>query len=88
MVKSDAGSADMPADIKKMSFEDALAELEEIVSSLEGGQVNLKDSIDKYKRGSMLKRRCDQMLGEARTQVQKIVVDEGGEVKAEPADLD
>ncbi len=88
MAKSDGAEAGLPADIKKMSFEDALSELEEIVSSLEGGQVNLKDSIDKYKRGSMLKRHCDQMLGEARSQVQKIVADEGGEVKAEAADLD
>ena len=48
--------ASQPADIAAMSFEDALAELEQIVRRLEGGQVRLDDAIECYERGAQLKR--------------------------------
>ena len=41
----------IPADIAAMSFEDALAELEEIVRRLEGGQVKLDDAIQSLRTG-------------------------------------
>ena len=43
-----------------MSFEDALAELEQIVRRLEGGQVKLDEAILSYERGAQLKRHCEQ----------------------------
>ena len=43
-----------------MSFEDALAELEQIVRRLEAGQVKLDDAILSYERGAQLKRHCEQ----------------------------
>ena len=55
----------IPADIRKLSFEDALAEMEDIVHSLESGQVKLDQAIDAYTRGAHLKKHCQVKLKEA-----------------------
>ncbi len=44
---------------KNLSFEEALKELEEIVNSLERGDVSLEDAIEAYERGSILKNQCE-----------------------------
>jgi len=62
--------------VETLSFEDALAELEEIVSRLEGGQGSLNDAIEAYERGSILKRHCQAKLEEARLRVERIRVPE------------
>ena len=80
--------ASQPADIAAMSFEDALAELEQIVRRLEGGQVRLDDAIECYERGAQLKRHCEQKLSEAQQRVDRIVVGPDGAVSAAPAKLD
>ena len=48
---ADKKTAKIPDDIAAMSFEQALAALEDVVSKLEGGQVGLEESIDIYSRG-------------------------------------
>jgi exodeoxyribonuclease VII small subunit len=78
----------LPADIAKMNFEDALAELEQIVRRLEGGSGKLDEAIASYERGAQLKRHCEAKLREAQARVDKIVVAADGTIKAEPADLD
>jgi len=80
--------ADVPADITAMSFEDALAELEQIVRRLEGGQVKLDDAILSYERGAQLKRHCEKKLNEAQQRVDRIVVGPDGAIGAAPAKLD
>ena len=75
-------------DIAAMSFEDALAELEQIVRRLEGGQVKLDEAISCYERGDRLKRHCETKLNEAQQRVEKIVIGPDGAVSAEPAKLD
>ena len=78
----------LPEDIGAMSFEDALAELEQIVRRLEGGQVRLDDAIQSYERGALLKRHCELKLNEAQQRVDRIVIGGDGSVSAEPARLD
>jgi exodeoxyribonuclease VII small subunit len=78
----------IPTDIAAMSFEDALAELEQIVRRLEGGQVKLDDAIHSYERGAQLKQHCEQKLNEAQQRVDRIVVGADGAVSAQPAKLD
>jgi len=56
----------------KMSFEDALRELEQIVEQLERGEVSLDDAVSAYERGAQLKQQCQQRLDEARLKVEKI----------------
>ncbi|MEX2450417.1 MAG: exodeoxyribonuclease VII small subunit [Rhodospirillales bacterium] len=76
----------VPADIAKMSFEDALDALEEIVRSLEEGEIKLEDAINAYERGAHLKRHCETKLQEAKTRVDKVVLSPDGSVSVEPGD--
>ena len=59
--------------IAEMSFEEALAELEGVVRSLEDGKVPLERSIDLYERGEALRNHCDERLKTAEMRVEKIV---------------
>ncbi len=71
----DAGEAEkFPDDIRAMSFEQALAELETIVARLEGGDVDLEESIETYTRGTLLKRHCESKLRAAQEKIDRIVV--------------
>ncbi|HSV03443.1 MAG TPA: exodeoxyribonuclease VII small subunit [Phenylobacterium sp.] len=76
-----------PAEIASLSFEQALAELEQIVARLESGQAPLEDSIQLYERGAALKSHCEQRLEAARLRVEKIVVGAGGAPGVEPAEF-
>jgi len=76
------------ADVAKLSFEEALAELEVIVRQLEDGTGKLDEAINAYERGAILKRHCEAKLQEAQTRVEKIVLDADGTAKATPADID
>ena len=58
--------------VKNLSFEDALKELEEIVNSLEKGDISLEEAIKAYERGSELKNDCEKRLKEAKMKVEKI----------------
>lgn len=75
-------------DIKKMSFEEALAELETIVERLEGGQAKLDDAIGAYERGAALKQHCETKLREAQDKVEKIRLGADGSVSAEPTEIE
>ena len=75
-----------PPDISALTFEQALAELETIVSELESGQAPLEGSIGIYERGAALKALCEKRLEEARLRVEKIVM-QGGQASAEPAEF-
>ncbi len=55
--------------IADMKFETALAELENIVSSMEGGKLELEDSIAAYKRGMALMQHCQGQLNTAEAQI-------------------
>ena len=74
------------ADIATMSFEDALAQLEQIVHKLEAGDVPLEDSIRIYERGAALKAHCAGKLKDAEAKVEMIRVQEGRAVGTAPAE--
>ncbi len=76
------------AAIAKLSFEEALAELEEIVGTLEDGDSDLDKAISAYERGTRLKKHCEAKLKEAKARIDKISVDPEGSPTAEPADID
>ena len=78
----------IPSDIAKLSFEDALEQLEDIVRQLEAGAGELDASIQAYERGAHLKRHCESKLKEAQQRVEKVVLGADGEASLEPADLD
>ena len=62
---------DGPAD--ELSFGAALAELEQIVKALEGGQLELEDSLARYERGVALLRACKSKLSDAEQRVTMLV---------------
>lgn len=77
------------ADIDKLSFEDALAQLEKIVAQLESGNVELEKSIELYERGNRLKAHCETRLKAAEARVEKITLSAGGEpTGTEPLDVE
>jgi exodeoxyribonuclease VII small subunit len=61
-------------DVGSLSFEKAVAELEQIVARLEKGDVPLEDSIAMYERGVALKARCETLLKAAEARVEKITL--------------
>lgn len=76
------------ADIKTMSFEQALKELETIVDRLEKGDVELEASIVIYERGEALRAHCDGLLRKAEARVEKISLSQNGEpAGSEPLDV-
>jgi exodeoxyribonuclease VII small subunit len=77
-----------PAEIAVMSFEDALAELEQIVRRLEAGQVKLDEAILAYERGALLKQHCERKLNEAQQRVERIAIGPDGVLSTEPAKFD
>ena len=73
--------------VAEMSFEEAMVELERVVSQLESGQAPLDQSIALYERGEALRAHCDARLKDAELRVSKIIQGADGQAKgAEPFD--
>lgn len=64
--------------IEKMSFEEALAQLEEIVRKIDTGQEDLASAINSYERGVLLKKHCEEMLRSAKLKIEKITENSDG----------
>ena len=73
-------------DVKTMTFEAALTELEGIVARLEGGKAPLAESIVIYERGEALKSHCESLLKAAEARIEKIALRNGKPVGTEPLD--
>lgn len=65
-------------DLSEMSFEEAMASLEQIVARLESGNASLEQSIDLYTRGNQLKAHCEAKLKDAQAKIEKITLDDSG----------
>jgi exodeoxyribonuclease VII small subunit len=73
--------------VSEMTFEEAMAELEQVVGKLERGDVALDDSIKLYERGAELKKRCEAKLKDAEEKVAAITLDaEGNPTGLKPAE--
>ena len=73
--------------IKQMTFEEALAELEKIVTKLESGKESLENAINDYEYGNALREYCEKRLHEAKLKIDKIVKKEDGSIALEPEKL-
>lgn len=67
-------------DLKDISFEKALTELQDIVRKIETGQESLEATIKHYERGNALRAFCEAKLKEARLIVEKIIQNPDGSV--------
>jgi exodeoxyribonuclease VII small subunit len=66
--------------LDKMTFEEAMNELENLVESLDKGDVSLDQAISAYDRGSQLKDHCQKKLNEAKMKVEIIQSSDNPEV--------
>jgi exodeoxyribonuclease VII small subunit len=74
-------------DVKTLSFEAALSQLEEIVGKLESGRAPLAESIAIYERGEALKAHCETLLRAAEARIEKITLSRDGRATGtEPLD--
>jgi exodeoxyribonuclease VII small subunit len=65
-------------DIREMSYERAIQELESIVERLERGAVELEESIAIFERGMALREHCDRLLKQAEARVEKLTIGSNG----------
>ena len=72
----------MSKQAKSQTFESALAELENIVATMEAGQLPLEQLLSAYKRGVELLQFCQQALQDAQQEVRIL---EAGSLKSFPA---
>ncbi len=71
----------MADDLSGLSYEAALAELDEIITRLERGDVELEAAISAYERGAALTRHCAQLLDRTEQKITQLVVGPAGEVE-------
>ena len=72
--------------LSKLSFEEALVQLESIVRELEGGKIKLDDAVEAYEKATALKKFCEEKLKAAQLKIEKINVSPEGVVSTEPLD--
>jgi exodeoxyribonuclease VII small subunit len=73
----------MPKKKTTPTFEESLAELEQLVNRLERGEISLEESLAAFERGVNLTRTCQKALQEAEQKVQ-ILIDKNGSQVLEP----
>lgn len=67
-------------EFKDLSFEEALAQLENIVRELESGRIKLDDAVTAYEKAVFLKQLCENKLQSAQLKIEKIELSPQGEV--------
>ena len=70
---------------KSPTFEESVAQLEQIVAAIESGQIGLEDSLAKYEQGMALVKRCRGILDSAERRIEQLTEAKEG-VKAETLD--
>jgi len=73
--------------VAEMSFEAALAELEQVVARLESGNVALEESITLYARGADLRAHCEERLKAAEARVAEIAQGPDGALRSRPVEI-
>ena len=72
---------------KDLTFEEALAQLESMVTAIEQGKIGLQESIAQYEQGVKLIARCRSILADAEARIQQLQLAEDGRLTAAPADV-
>ena len=78
-----------PPSVEKLSFEDAMGELEQLVEQIESGEIGLEEALKRYERGIALIKRCRTVLDSAEQRIAELTTDAEGQLQAdEDADVD
>lgn len=73
------------AKAKTVNFENAVAELEQLVKGMESGELSLEASLQAFEKGMQLSRDCQQALADAEQKV-KILTEKNGELLSQDLD--
>ncbi len=73
--------------MSKENFEESMKKLENIVTELENGNLNLDESVKKFEEGMKIAQKCNTILGEAEKRIM-ILLEQEGEVKEEKFDIE
>lgn len=68
----------------KLSFEEAISQLDSIVQNLENGNLNLDDSIEMFQKGIELSNFCSKKLDDAERKITILIQNQNGELKETP----
>lgn len=74
-------------DIESLSFEEAINELEHIVSQLEQNTLTLEQAMELYKRGVMLSHHCNRKIEKAQGDIRILTMDLNGEFQEMPFEI-
>ena len=73
---------------QRVTFEQALEELETIVQRLESGKVELSEAVKAYERGMQLKKLCEQELSKAKVVIDKLILSQDKQTPVDAEALD
>ena len=73
--------------MSKENFEESMKMLEEIVTELENGKLNLDESVGKFEEGMKIAQKCNMILEEAEKKI-TILLEKDGELKEETFDAE
>lgn len=68
-------------DSRELKFEEAIADLEQVVEQLESGDLSLEDSLAAFEKGVVLVRYCNHKLSEVEKKVELLVKDKQGQLQ-------
>jgi exodeoxyribonuclease VII small subunit len=68
------------------TFEEAVEELEQILAHIEGGELGLEETLQRYERGNFLIQHCREVLNAAEKQIEVISKGPDGQLATEPFD--
>ncbi|MHA1550271.1 MAG: exodeoxyribonuclease VII small subunit [Alphaproteobacteria bacterium] len=71
-------------ELNKLTFEEAMTQLEQVIQKMDSAEVKLEDSVALYERGIALKKVCEDKLKSARLKIEKITLSPDGKAKTEP----
>jgi len=69
---------------RKLTFEEALKQLETLTEQIERGDIGLQESIDKYEEGIALVRQCRDLLSHAEHRIQQLQQRDDGSLQSVP----
>lgn len=73
--------------MEKLSYEESIKELEQVVKALENNELTLDESIEKFEKGMKLSKHCSELLEGAEKKITLLIEKEDGSVETEKFEL-
>lgn len=73
--------------MERLTFEEAIVELEKTVNELEKEKLTLEQSVEKFEKGMKLSKHCNELLEKAEKDISILIEQANGEMKEEPFEI-